>query len=360
MMIDRMAREANLDTSQPISISRLQEAMMQARQRQMQGLPPATQTPNNAAPNSSIAKPATPPLVPGFGSQYEVVAVPGFGEPAATVTPLASTTTPATPSTSPGGDSERRERGGRGDRGRDREREDDRGGERGGDGPRNQPPATVAATPSPSPEVARPATPAAGGTEGNSGANDRLRMFAEAQLRQSDANKNGVLEREEWTRLREPESYDKDNDGKITVDELLARYAERTRGGPGGGGGDRGAGAGDGGRGGRGGGGEGGGFGGRGGGGFGRGGGGRGFGRGDTPRPATSSSGKSIRFLTPSERLPEGLPNWFTGGDRDADGQLSMAEYSSSWTAAKVAEFNRYDLNRDGFVTPAEALAGER
>jgi hypothetical protein len=37
-----------------------------------------------------------------------------------------------------------------------------------------------------------------------------------------------------------------------------------------------------------------------------------------------------------------------------------MAEYSSSWTAAKVAEFNRYDLNRDGFVTPAEALAGER
>jgi hypothetical protein len=66
-----------------------------------------------------------------------------------------------------------------------------------------------------------------------------------------------------------------------------------------------------------------------------------------------TSSGQAYRFLTPKERLPEDVPSFF-GSDRDGDGQVSMAEYTRTWDEAKLAEFNRWDLNRDGMITPAE------
>ena len=64
---------------------------------------------------------------------------------------------------------------------------------------------------------------------------------------------------------------------------------------------------------------------------------------------------KSDRFLAPTERLPNGLPRWWDGKDADADGQIMMAEFSSTWSAAKAAEFARYDVNGDGIITPKEA-----
>jgi hypothetical protein len=36
-----------------------------------------------------------------------------------------------------------------------------------------------------------------------------------------------------------------------------------------------------------------------------------------------------------------------------------MAEFSSTWTESTLAEFNRWDLNRDGFVTAAESASAE-
>ncbi len=33
-----------------------------------------------------------------------------------------------------------------------------------------------------------------------------------------------------------------------------------------------------------------------------------------------------------------------------------MAEFSDSWTEETVVEFSKYDLNNDGFITPAECL----
>ena len=71
------------------------------------------------------------------------------------------------------------------------------------------------------------------------------------------------------------------------------------------------------------------------------------------------AGGQPYRFLTPAERLPEGLPSEFTSKDRDGDGQLSMAEFSTSWSESTLASFNRWDLNGDGFVTAAECLAAE-
>ena len=88
-----------------------------------------------------------------------------------------------------------------------------------------------------------------------------------------------------------------------------------------------------------------------------------GFGRGGDsapPRAAVNASGKAYRFLSPSERLPEGLPVSFTSKDRDGDGQLSMSEFASVWTAGTVAEFSRWDVNGDGFATAAECLAAEK
>lgn len=65
-------------------------------------------------------------------------------------------------------------------------------------------------------------------------------------------------------------------------------------------------------------------------------------------------------FATTSRSLPEGLPGWFAERDRDGDQQVSMAEYSSQWTASLVEEFQQFDRNGDGFITVAECLAAVR
>ena len=37
-------------------------------------------------------------------------------------------------------------------------------------------------------------------------------------------------------------------------------------------------------------------------------------------------------------------------------GQILMSEYAASWTDSTAAEFAKYDLNGDGFITPKECL----
>lgn len=66
---------------------------------------------------------------------------------------------------------------------------------------------------------------------------------------------------------------------------------------------------------------------------------------------------RSYRAKSPTERFPKGLPDWFARSDTDADGQVSMAEYSVTWNEAKAEEYARLDLNQDGFITVDEAVA---
>jgi hypothetical protein len=64
--------------------------------------------------------------------------------------------------------------------------------------------------------------------------------------------------------------------------------------------------------------------------------------------------------LTPKERLPKGIPDWFVDADEDGDGQVLMAEYSDRLTESKAKEFARRDLDGDGVITPREAASGGR
>ena len=155
----------------------------------------------------------------------------------------------------------------------------------------------------------------------------RAAGFADMMMRRYDRDGNGVLEKSqgEWEGVRgDPNEIDKNRDGRIDRNEMVARVAAYM-GGNRGEGGDRG--------------------------------GDRGSDRGAVEAtPASDDGRKSYRFLSATERLPEGLPDWFKDRDRNHDGQVSMAEYSSDWSDSKAREYLRYDLNDDGMITSDECL----
>jgi EF hand len=78
--------------------------------------------------------------------------------------------------------------------------------------------------------------------------------------------------------------------------------------------------------------------------------------RGPNDPKSTNDKLKSYRFKSAKERLPAGLPGWFTSKDANGDGQVEMSEYSKSWTESTAAEFKRYDRDNDGVITAEEAL----
>jgi hypothetical protein len=91
--------------------------------------------------------------------------------------------------------------------------------------------------------------------------------------------------------------------------------------------------------------------------------------QGETNSPATASTAESLpgrqqrgnrKFFVPPSRLPQGLPDWFTARDADGDGQLTFGEFAPEGGQAAFEQFQRYDLNRDGVLTPAEVLQAGR
>ena len=169
-----------------------------------------------------------------------------------------------------------------------------------------------------------------------------------------DSNKNGILEKSEWKNFRtDPSAADKNRDGRISKDELNVWMQSRwggsqsSRGGDSSGGESR-------------------------------------WGRSSSDRGGSSRSSsrdrrsepearQSYRVTSGSERLPDDLPRWFSEQDANGDGQVTMAEYSKSWTEKIVTEFTQFDHNGDGIITfnetssegasrtaPAESERGDR
>jgi Ca2+-binding EF-hand superfamily protein len=64
---------------------------------------------------------------------------------------------------------------------------------------------------------------------------------------------------------------------------------------------------------------------------------------------------RTYRFTRAADRVPTNVPSWFKSRDANGDGQVSMSEYSRSWSSSTVAEFRRYDLDDDGIITAKEA-----
>lgn len=147
---------------------------------------------------------------------------------------------------------------------------------------------------------------------------DRTERYARSLMERYDKNKNGVLERDEWKDMRgDPEKMDLNGDGRITQDELIKRFSSND-------GDDR-----------------------------------RGRGGADRSRESGGNAGSdrgSYRFTSPLERLPDDARRWIEKYDKDRDGQVTMAEFSNTWTDSKVREFQRYDLNDDGVITGEEYL----
>ncbi|MGI8982580.1 MAG: hypothetical protein ACR2FY_25390 [Pirellulaceae bacterium] len=166
-----------------------------------------------------------------------------------------------------------------------------------------------------------------------SGDKDKVKKYAEGLLKQHDRNKDGMLQRDEWKELKtEHQGADTNSDGTITLAELSTRISAYSSGGASSSPLSSSSG--------------------------GTGYGGRSYkGSGDKTASATK---KSYRFLTPTERLPKGMPDWFLKNDADGDGQIMMSEYSTSWTTATAADFAKYDLDGDGIITPNECLEVEK
>lgn len=191
---------------------------------------------------------------------------------------------------------------------------------------------------------------------------------AKERFARYDSNGDGILDKGELARGRwseDPLTYDKNHDGKLTVSEMAVRYAQRrvseeanratqTASRTSTSGGSRGGDRGSAGRGGFGGGGEdprsf-----------FSRRDGGESAGGGDasanSSKAAVADSRKSYRVKSVTERLPKGLPDWFARSDTNADGQVAMAEFATSWSDSVLSEFEQFDLNRDGMITASETL----
>jgi Ca2+-binding EF-hand superfamily protein len=165
------------------------------------------------------------------------------------------------------------------------------------------------------------------------GAADRARQHAAALIKQNDKNNNGKLDGDELKSLSSfSRGADFNRDGTITLDEMTRRVGS--------------------------------------------------FGGGpvavslDSSRSSNRSrrpgllvrmaeaqsnadrwSGReSYRFLTPTERLPKGLPSWFVQKDVDGDGQVTMAEFSSTWNETDLVNYTKFDKNGDGRITPSELV----
>ncbi|MFN7731364.1 MAG: hypothetical protein ACK5OB_05655 [Pirellula sp.] len=168
---------------------------------------------------------------------------------------------------------------------------------------------------------------------------DRDLREAEDRVRRYDKNSDGMLDETELKEARwsePPLQWDRNKDGKLSKQEVAARYARRRE-------------------------------------------------QRDTQDPnrqraneearKTEKTAKTEETKTKSHPFekqasfrisdsasgaakPAGVPEWFTRDDTDSDNQVSMKEFARKWDEATLEEFNKFDTNGDGLITVKEVLAG--
>jgi hypothetical protein len=356
--LERMAERHGLDPKRPISIAKISEAIR--RERGSRGGPPSRDSGDRdrrgddrerdrererQRDSASSSASHTESAVPGFGEETgELEIVPGFGGPLGPVVPLEKRFTAEVIRYVEGMFD-------RYDRNKNRVldkaewkdvrwRNDPNDSDLNKDGRLDKTELciriagfrTSSSRSSSSQSSSRTSSPTPSSTStkssSSSSTSSRYRDYARSLLRQYDGNKNGVLEKSEYTKMKSShQQADKNRDGRITLDELaghLAGYSKsrsssgdssRSRSGSSSRGSSRGS--------------------------------SQGSSRGDQ---------KTYRALSPLERLPSGLESWFTRKDVNGDGQVQMSEYSSVWSSSTIAEFKRHDRNGDGVITPEEHL----
>jgi hypothetical protein len=168
-----------------------------------------------------------------------------------------------------------------------------------------------------------------GSSSGGTSGADRMAQFAGSMMQRYDSNKSGVIEKSEWKNFRsDPSAADTNKDSKITKDELSKWMTSRFSQGAGRGGESSSS----------------------------RGGSGGSEGAADGGSGADFVGSGSYRFKLPQEGLPEGLPGWYVTSDKNNDGQIAMSEYTGKWDAKTLSDYYAYDINRDGVITPGEAM----
>ncbi len=354
--LSRLAQEAKLDMSRPIRLETIAQAFEKMRARRSGGTSSGNSRSGSGRPSRSSSSQEIEPLVPDFGEPDELEPVPGFGtlgEQMAVKIEDADR-------------DEARRTLGRYDRNHDgvldkkeiqgaRWRDDPLHTDRNHDGRltlnelalryairRNQRSGS-----STSSQSSRGRSSSSKSSSSSSSSSDpRREMMTRMIMSRYDRNKNGVLEKEEWSSFRtDPSAADTNHDSKITKEELAKWMADRMSGRSSRGGdgrsrwfssrnGDSRSSSG---------------------------------GRSSSSRSqkkssssksssATSNGPRAIRLRTATELLPEGMPEWFAQRDANADGQIMMSEFATSWSNGIVKDFTQFDLNRDGIITAKECL----
>ncbi len=320
-----LLQKAGLRTDEPISNDRVIAAFEKLKSQNGpggrfpgggdddMGYSPANSGSGSSGSAAKKSDSSIPALVPAFGEAADLPLVPGFGEglTVATASFGGDATTAATSSTASSSSS----------------------------------------------SASSSTSPSSAASGGSSTDDPKIRAYAASMMKRYDKNGDGILDKSEWSQMGgDPEKYDRNHDGKITLDEMVeglknwnrpdssnstAKPADAAASSSNGsahpatnasgpasdsaGGGATGAGP------------------------SGRRG---GFGGGRS----NSSANSGPHYRSPKERLPDGLPEWFSSADADGDGQVSLHEFAPQLTEEKIAEFNKYDLNGDGFITPDEVL----
>ena len=152
---------------------------------------------------------------------------------------------------------------------------------------------------------------------GSSESDDRTTRYAREAIQRYDRNRNGVIDRDETEGMRsDPREIDRNHDGRITMEEMVHRVQQYQGGRDRGDDGDR-----------------------------------------DDNNEEERYSGVRYRtFRTIDAFIPEGTPEWFIRLDKNRDANIPMAEYSTEWTDKLALDFEWWDVNKDGIITPQECI----